>query len=472
MQKYSVAVVAVLALSLAHVGPARAARPWTGYVVDSHEASTPSARRVGSGTIIYFNRDGGRYSSGPYDSRKNTNGIGSGTIEPFECGDAVWREVMSCLKASFLPYDVRVTDIDPGNVDHVETVVAGTPEDLGLKSTVGGVAPIGCDQYIDNPVAFAFSKKYACNADQICWTAAQETAHTFGLDHTVECTDHMTYDADCSDVKRFRDVTKACGEDEDLPPDQDPSKAGGPRRCVCTNASEQNSHQTLLELFGPHQNLAPEVQFHRLRDGAAVTSGFAIVLVVDDDLGLARVELFVDGEMLESKLEPPFEFSAPASLADGAHQVTARAIDQSGLVGEASVTVTQQPPCASNLECPSEYVCKAGQCIDGPTIHGGIGSICSNSAECQSKRCASGPGASRCSAPCELGASTCPDGFDCLAAGDTGACWPGDELIRTSDGGGCGCSVAGASSRASFVGFLLGFALVGAALGRRRARRG
>jgi MYXO-CTERM domain-containing protein len=78
----------------------------------------------------------------------------------------------------------------------------------------------------------------------------------------------------------------------------------------------------------------------------------------------------------------------------------------------------------------------------------------------------------RCSEPCDPAASQCPDGFSCLSAGDTGACWPGASVIQTpdgGDGGGCGCTVGGTGRRVPVLGFFLGV-LVLVGLGRRRRR--
>src|SRR5829696_9508818 len=183
MRKQQVAV-AVLAVSFVHAGRADAARPTTGYIKDSAAMSAApkaGARNIGPGTVIYFNRHGGTYTYGEFDSRKNSNLIGAGTLPPFECGDDKWREVMTCLKDSFLPFGVRITDIDPGSAEHAETVVAGGPADVGQPPNVGGIAPLGCNQYLDNPITFAFSQPWGCDVNQICWAAAQETAHAFGL---------------------------------------------------------------------------------------------------------------------------------------------------------------------------------------------------------------------------------------------------------------------------------------------------
>ncbi len=475
MLKLSKLVAAGLGLAMCLAVPdlAQAARPKTGYVQTQPETRPPSAQRViGPGTIIFFKRKGGHYSYGESDSRVDSNNIGQGDITPFECGDQVWGQVMACLKDSFLPYNVKITDIDPGTEEHVETVVAGGPAELGLPANVGGIAPLGCGLAYENPVAFAFSQPWGCDVNQICWAAAQETAHTFGLDHTTECTDHLTYDMRCGTVKRFRDVDKPCGESDEFPPNQQPPNPSGARQCKCTGAGKQNSHKSLMTIFGPRENGPPDVSFNRPREGNAVTKGFKIEVAIDDDFGIAHVDIYVDGTMIDSKTAAPFTTTAPATLADGPHTVTAKAIDQGGLETDVTVNVKVQPPCMGNDSCPSGTVCQMGECVDGPGTPGGLGATCTNGADCHSGICAPGPGGSKCTEVCDPAANSCPDGFDCLSAGAQNACWPGADVLNppTKEDGGCGCTVAGASRRAPILGFLFGFAFFGLAL-RRRSRR-
>ncbi len=477
MRVWSAGIIAGLATTtvLATTTTAQAARPITGFVQETPTTDPPGPHAIGPGTIIYFNRNGGTYTkTGNYDSRTNQNNIGAGTITAFNCGDAAWEQVLNCLEDSFLQYDVEITDVDPGNVSHVETVVAGTPDEIGLPANIGGIAPLGCDQYLSNPITFAFGNHWSCNINEICWAAAQETAHAIGLDHSTECTDHLTYDQNCSNIKRFRDVTSACGEDKDLPPNQQPPNASGPRQCSCPGTgSSQNSHQELISIFGQRPNGPPEVAFERPTEGGAVIKGFAIELNVEDEFGLMRVDVFVDGQMLATKATPPFNFRAPDTLVDGPHTITAKAYDTGGLITELTINVTQQPPCSGNGTCPQDFVCDAsGECVDGPNIPGGIGSTCAFNADCDSQICAGGPGGMKCTEICAVGSTAeCPDGFQCLDAGSSGACWPGSGVLPTpepEEGVGCGCSVGGNGPRAPLVGFLAGFAFFGVLLSRRR----
>ena len=128
--------------------------------------------------------------------------------------------------------------------------------------------------------------------------------------------------------------------------------------------------------------------------------------------------------------------------------------------------------CTETSDCATEQVCQAGNCVPGPGTPGGQGAECTDDTECLgNQECAAGPGGMKCTERCDPNASTCADGFDCLPAGTTGACWPSQEVIDRKDPSGCGCRVGSARSGAGAAGG--GFALlllVGAFVTRRRRR--
>jgi len=86
-------------------------------------------------------------------------------------------------------------------------------------------------------------------------------------------------------------------------------------------------------------------------------------------------------------------------------------------------------------------------------VQGGLGTSCTENTMCASGQCAADDvGTMYCVEQCDPAKKDCPSGFDCLAAGDSGVCWPGE-----GDGGGCQTSGAGAGAFAfglSFVALL------------------
>lgn len=125
------------------------------------------------------------------------------------------------------------------------------------------------------------------------------------------------------------------------------------------------------------------------------------------------------------------------------------------------------PSCVIDADCGDPNLeCIDGGCSPIPDGPGGdLGDPCDANGDCTSGMCGAGPGGdARCVALCDPSGSDCPDGFDCLEAGDVGACWPtdgdGDESGVTG-----GCAVSGDSSGVSTLGLLLLLAVL-----RRRRR--
>jgi len=495
-------VVSLLAaLAAATPASAYALTPRGEYVIPDRSTidSTPQVRDLGPGLILYFNRNQATYTPGNDDSRTNRSSvpIQSTTLAAWECGDAKWQQFMTCIKGMYAPFDVTVTDVDPGSTPHLETHVGGDPtvmktqQDPGglpcdnQSGCVGGIAPLGCFGGIDNAITYVFSAApfYNCNAQVLCETAAQESAHAFGLDHEGYCPDPMTYAQGCGN-KAFRNLTEPCGE---FPTD-------ATRDCACPGTgTTQNSYQTLMDLFGPAPttpaNQAPSCSITSPGSGATVSAGFAVVVSALDDVAVTKVELYIDGQLVTFKSAAPYTFSAPTTLAPGAHTVKARALDAAGLEGTSSIDVTLGQPvgCQSADDCPSGQTCSSsGQCVVLPTTTpGGIGSPCTQGSDCDSNQCGSGPGGMMCTEACDPSASptTCPDGYECLAAGGGGACWPGTGGGGSDGGpggngadgpttltGGCGCRVAGGPPPAAPLAGLLALALFGWPLVRRRRR--
>jgi hypothetical protein len=120
-----------------------------------------------------------------------------------------------------------------------------------------------------------------------------------------------------------------------------------------------------------------------------------------------------------------------------------------------------QLECSTDDDCPDDKTCFSKKCIVQPFAPMGLGTACAGNSDCDSGMCATSGDTGYCSATCTVGAAdACPAGLDCLdTGGGAGACWPIEE-----DTGCCDASGAGTSTS------LLGFALVGLVLRRKRRR--
>jgi hypothetical protein len=210
---------------------------------DPSGANGPGTGPTGPATIVYVNRcvGGCQVRSGNNSSINNTSTIIDGTrnLTEFAHGDARFEEVVACLDKVFSPFNMRITATDPGNVPHHEAIVAGTPGQAGFGNGTGGVSPYSCG-VIDNSITFTFANAIGSNLADLCDTAAMEIAHSFGLDHEVNCEDPMTYLTGCGE-KRFIDADVPCGEN-----------AARPCRCGGTT---QNSFRSLVAAVGARQRL-------------------------------------------------------------------------------------------------------------------------------------------------------------------------------------------------------------------------
>lgn len=458
-------------LGIAGLAELTEARAWGEYIWVGKGPEEGAFRAGTNPTIIFMNRNGGTYTRGWDDSRSNVSSIvdSSTKFPAFSYGDAKWNAVMECVRSIYAPFNVEVTDVDPGNTPHVECVTSGSPTALGQDPRVGGVAPFNCE-IIENAVVFAFAEVSGGDVQQICETAAQETAHAFGLDHEVNCRDPMTYLGWCSDGstpdKQFQDTYSSCGEYR-------------ARDCTC-GGTTQNSYQKLMEALGPVNGERPTISITTPRNRSAVEPGFVIKATASDDIGVTKVEFYIDGRYIGQDTSAPYEFATSPDLADGTLELEARAIDTDKLSARAGATVVLERPGCNQNGCPSGQHCVDNVCVDDaapdamPEAKGALGDPCANNEDCASDSCGKRGTEGHCTEPCDPANSMCPDHFECAAAASaaTGFCWP--VAITTPPpqvAGACACTVgARTSTEATLSSLLFGIAAVCWFLVRRYAR--
>jgi MYXO-CTERM domain-containing protein len=162
--------------------------------------------------VLYLNHVGVTLTPGTNDSFAQTSTIVTERADIAPWNSDLWPDVMSCMQEIWAPFDVTITDVDPGSTPHVEAVFADSPTDLGLDADIAGVSPFTSDcGIIDNSIVFAFTASLPADARQICEVTAQELAHSYGLDHEMLASDPMTY-LDYNGDRSFQDATVSCGE--------------------------------------------------------------------------------------------------------------------------------------------------------------------------------------------------------------------------------------------------------------------
>jgi MYXO-CTERM domain-containing protein len=457
--------------------------------------ATPAAQ---VSPIIYLDRCQPEcvVSRGNNDARINSSSIpmvATATIKEFRnsamppqsgaAADAEWSQVVQCVREVYSPYNVTVTDQLPGaGQGFHKAIIAGNPGDIGYGTDILGVAPLAGDcSAIDNVISFTFANSHPGTLSTaserilaICWTAAQESAHAYGLDHEFQftdytltpnngsaCNDPMTYRTDCGGQKFFRNASAKCGE------------TGSSRPCKC--GATQNSHLKILSVFGPGTPITGSPTIN-LTDptlgGSALNKG--VSAMAGSKRGVARVELFfngykwaeVPGAQFGLRGQPaPSAYTAvvPTALPNSIVDVKMIAYDDLGAATESAVvTVTRGAPCDSADTCATGQKCEAGKCFWDPPV-GEIGDECTFAQFCKSGICTGTSDQQICTQGCIPGvADSCPTGLECvMKSANDGVCF-----FATS--GGC-CSVD-RSDRAWWVQLALAAAVLGYA-GRRRRRR-
>jgi MYXO-CTERM domain-containing protein len=430
--------------------------------IDSSQADiTPEADAAAGGApcrLIYLNNclsepNGNCVVRSGFESSINdTSSIISGTrtISGFDYPE-IWDEVVQCVRDTYAPFDIEITDVDPGTACHWENIVAGSPTEAGFSNGVGGVSPFSCG-IINNSITYTFANIYGPDVVDICWTVAQETAHSWGLEHEVLQNDPMTYLQGSTlpgGFKRFQNQTANCGEFQ-------------ARTCDC-GGTTQNSYAMIMDIFGAAAPSPPDITITEPANGDNVSPGFVVRAEIDDANGVAQASLEVNDAVVQTLTTPPFYFNAPDDLTDGTHRVRVVATDTQGTQGaSAVVSVVIGPPCETPGDCAEQgenLTCVGGRCVPGEGADGGLGDECEDDANCLSGQCEhSTDEGSHCVESCELGSSDCPSGFKCIGSG---FCWPGD------DGGGLfGCSTGDGSTPTLPI--LLGLGLGAMFLRRRR----
>lgn len=423
--------------------------------------------------------------------------LGTGAL--CDTADYEWNLVVKCMKEVYSPYMVNIVDSRPtGGLSYTMAVIAGVHSDIGEPNGVLGIAPLSNDcSPQDNVISFSFANDHQRNQRvyNICWTAAQETAHAFGLDHQFSfpggsvggpmlpqggegaagdglsaCNDPMTYSVLCGGEKFFRNETSNCGEYETRP-------------CRC--GGTQNSHAKLLDVFGAGQSIvaAPTAALQIPANGATVANNWNTVALAGSQRGVANVELWLNGYKWNQKIgaafgqvgQPvPSQYSlvAPNGIPDGKIKIIVKAFDDLGLEGDATATVTKGAACTDESKCLTGQKCNTGPdtdtvasggCYwDPPT--GSVGDACTYQQFCLSGICQGPENGTICTQHCVVGIDdSCPSGFECSTVSDgTSLCFPGAK-----DGGGCCSASAGGSVwvHGGFAGFVLVVLL------RRRPRR-
>jgi MYXO-CTERM domain-containing protein len=325
----------------------------------------------GAPLILYINKNGVTLSPGDNDARTNKSTLVSQTtaVPAWTTTATAWTQIMNCTRTMWAPFNVTVTDVDPGNVPHMESIVTTLSSTIGMDPNVGGVSPytIGCD-FIPNSIVFTFAQAFNGDPETICEVMGQEMAHSIGHDHQMLASDPMTY-LEYNGLQAFRDQTVSCGEYQNR-------ACGLQGECGAT----QNSVQLMLTRVGAAggggTDGIPTVAITSPANGAQVRPGFRVDVDADDDGSVTKVELFLDGTLADTKTTAPFSFTTATSMSMGAHSVETVVTDNTGQTSSEQINVTitndappQDPP--DDPDDPSDPSGDPGELVSGCQAGGG-----------------------------------------------------------------------------------------------------
>lgn len=163
----------------------------------------------------------------------------------------------------------------PDFLPYTMTVIGGSAGQVGLAGACG-VANVACDGLKRNHVSLNFPDSCGGMAE----TAAQETSHNWGLEHTDNPTD-LLYPFNNGGFKTFVDecmpISDATGDGI--------TQCGYIHEIYCEAGAgeQQNSYAELMGVFGPRSvdDTNPEILSISPADGAVVGSGESIVVTAE-----------------------------------------------------------------------------------------------------------------------------------------------------------------------------------------------
>lgn len=311
-------------------------------------ATSTTSTGLAASRTIYLNHIGATLTPGQNNSQTNTSSIVSRTsqVPGWAASSTDWTATVTCMKEIWAPFDVTITDVDPGKVPHIEAIFARAPSDVGITDYIGGISPFTTDcSVIENSIVFAFTDNLAKKPRVICEVMSQEIAHSYGLDHELLASDPMTY-LSYSGNRQFQDQTASCGESQARP--------CGISGSTCR--ANQNSVQLLRARVGAanRDNNPPSVAITEPADSAKVEAGFAISATATDNVSVASVAFYVDGEMAAMKTSGPYTLDTDPALSAGKHTIRVEAADSDGNIATEERTVTVAGDTGSGLPSASE----------------------------------------------------------------------------------------------------------------------
>jgi MYXO-CTERM domain-containing protein len=192
---------------------------------------------------------------------------------------------------------------------------------------------------------------------------------------------------------------------------------------------------------------------------AQVKPNFVVRANATDDVGVVKVELFVDGKLLATKGAQHHDF--PVSLQPGTHTLRVVAHDAATKKGVALIQVKVVSNSGAQNQTPPP-----------PAGAFAYGATCASGNQCQSGICANDLTLNQqyCTQTCNPAGLACPAGSDCYpTSGGSSVCAPllDENALGPGSaepeavGAGMSCSTAGGGAPSASLGLVLGLLVLG-----------
>lgn len=190
-------------------------------------------------STVYLDRFGGDYTHGLVDDATRNLSAAldvARTLPTFPGDDVAWGDLAACIRTALAPFEVVVTEIDPGSVEHLELVFTDSYWD---GAAVTHVFPSACRT--GNQIEFIFGAALS-TPTRGCEVAMDGLAEMIAqLGPSENCLDFTSPAMDCG-IRSFIPTESAC---------VDPAtNLAAPCRCDAA-ATTQNSFNALGVRFHP-----------------------------------------------------------------------------------------------------------------------------------------------------------------------------------------------------------------------------
>lgn len=291
---------------------------------------------VAASLYIYLNKNGSTLNPGGVDnSGTHTSTIVDTTrnFPAWSVSAADWNTVVSSLQEMYAPFGTTVSDQPPpAGTRFIMAMFGGTagdalpadqvpPPDQGV---ILGVSPFTPDcGIIEDSIVFTFAESAVQVGEtprQIAEIAAQEIAHSFGLDHILNASDPMTY-LDYTGNRSFKAGAMSCGE-------YSARQCGLVQYGYPSCRATQDDVALMIERTGtggtPGDTIAPTLSITAPQNNALVPPTFNVYVDAADNTAVNTVELYVDDTLVDTAIAAPFSLHASSvSLGDHTLQVIA-----------------------------------------------------------------------------------------------------------------------------------------------------